>query len=200
LTTLSYFVNWLIASPSQEAGPIIPEVDLGIHEVEPSTRQVDSSIQEVESITPKVGSSTQEVNQELDHGTQQHSVEFEPSEDAYDTAQADLTSRGDDTTQDEPILLPSRSSRSISSYETGEISEFNMSDSQYDNYQQVERLDDNARRESWSKPSGKYHATLSIFDPPPSVCSMIHILMYRATHAGITGVTTYSIPYTKEGV
>lgn len=159
MITLSYFENWHIASPSQEADPIIPEVDLGVHEVDPSTQQTDSSIQEV-------GSSTQEVNQELDHGTQQHSVEFEPSEDAYDTAQADLTSRGDDTTQDEPILLPSRSSRSISSYETGEISEFNMSDSQYDNYQQVERLDDNARRETWSKPSGKYYATLSIFDLP----------------------------------
>ncbi|CAO3689184.1 unnamed protein product [Umbelopsis ramanniana] len=31
-----------------------------------------------------------------------------------------------------------------------------MSDSQYDNYQQVERLDDNARREIWSKPSGQH--------------------------------------------
>ncbi|KAH8553674.1 hypothetical protein BGW37DRAFT_268054 [Umbelopsis sp. PMI_123] len=86
---------------------------------------------------------------------QQHGVEFEPSEATYDTAQANNATRGDDTTQDEPTMLASRSSGPISSYKTADMSEFDMSDGQYDNFQQTERLDDNARRNSWSKPSGK---------------------------------------------
>lgn len=165
MTTLSSFVNWHIEPPSQEADPSTSEIDpklRQLYEDDSINRHLDvHDVQEVDRIRRKVGSSTQEINPGFDHGTQQHSVEFEPSEVAYDTAQADLTSRGDDTTQDEPILLPSRSSRSISSYETGDISEFSISDNQYDNYQQAERLDDNARREAWSKTSGKYYPKLS---------------------------------------
>ncbi|KAI9289888.1 hypothetical protein BC943DRAFT_333174 [Umbelopsis sp. AD052] len=123
---------------AQDDGPSAQEAELG-------AREIDLSAQEVDLSTQDVGRSTQ-----------QHGVEFEPSEEAYDTTQAGLTFRRDDTTQEEPILLPTKSSRSISSYGTGEISEFSMSDNQYDNYQQVERLDDNARRNSWSKPSGKH--------------------------------------------
>ncbi|KAI8584576.1 hypothetical protein K450DRAFT_216977 [Umbelopsis ramanniana AG] len=145
-------------TPEQEVDHSIQEVDLGAQEIDLSPQQVDPSAQDVDRSS-----------QELGHSTQQHSVEFEPSEDAYDTTQADITSRRDDTTQNEPILLPSKSSRSISSYGTGEISEFNMSDNQYDNYQQVERLDDNARRNSWSKPSGLHQSGLQ--EPQPIVFS-----------------------------
>src|ERR1700739_4611040 len=86
----------------------------------------------------------------------QSSVEFEPSEEAYDASQANFSSRRDDTSHE--IQLTQRPSEAASLQKSemwNRDLESNPSDSHYDSFQQSANFDDNARRQSWSKAKGK---------------------------------------------
>lgn len=87
-----------------------------------------------------------------DTSTKQPNIEFEPSENAYDATQANFATRKDDTSLEQKDLSrPSGSSDIQTTYQSFRTPEFNASDEHYDELQKSNGLDDNARRDIWSK-------------------------------------------------
>jgi hypothetical protein len=83
--------------------------------------------------------------------TKQKNIEFEPSEAAYDETQANFPTRSDDTsTEQKGTVKPSEGSAFQTSYLSLRVPEFDTSDEHYDDLQKSNRLDDNARRQSWT--------------------------------------------------